>query len=159
MCQQQSSIMRKYICLLPRERKKLANSLNSVPITEILSWSVSYWSASKKGKINRTKTRSKPQVISLWKCSFYHGQSTPRKGWSNRDTACCRAEVTETYWYSSNTEKQMSRSHYKPIFLIWFHFKPFRSCRPEAHNASWQGSLSFSLAPVIRADSVRSQVL
>jgi len=123
MSQQQSSIMRKYICLLPRKREKFDSSLSSVPMTEILSWSVLCWGASEKGKTNRTKPRSKPQVASLWSSLFRHGQCPRSIGWSNRDTACYRAEITDTSWYSNHTEKQMSCSHYKPVFLIWFNFK------------------------------------
>ena len=151
--------MRKYICLLPRERKKLDSSLHSVPTTETLSWSVLCWSASKKGKTNRTEPRSKPHVTSLWRSLFHHGQCIPSIGWSNRDTACYRAEVTEIVDYSSNTEKQTSCSHYKLILLIWFHFKSFHSCSPEAHNTFWQGCLSLSLAAMIQADSGRNHVL
>lgn len=65
--------MRKYICLLPRERKKLDSSLNlltksflGVHCTGVLL---------KKGK-------RKPQVTCYWRSMFYHWYCIPIIGWS-----------------------------------------------------------------------------
>lgn len=147
MSQQQSFIMRKYICLSPRERKKLDSSLNSVPITEILSWSVLCCSASKQGKIKRIKPRSKPQckppvyfslekLVSPWTVYLQHRL----KQWRH----CLLQSRDNGNLLVRNTEKHISWSHYKPIFLIWFNFKSFHSCSSEAHNTFCQGCLSLS---------------
>lgn len=126
--------MRKYICLLPWERKKLDSSLNlltksflGVHCTGVLL---------KKGK-------RKPQVTCYWRSMFYHWYCIPIIGWSI-DTLYVKEQRSPRLDDTHATVRYkvlMSLKKNKYIF-IGFHFNPFHSCRSEAHNTFQQGNLA-----------------